>query len=391
MEKNEIRPVFVKQDLTEIVRTVCARFEQMASEQKIKIVTDIPEGPFEVMCVRDSVIKILGNLMSNGVKYTKDQIKISLKPSQDGTMAVVRVDSNGALIPTKEAEKIFEVFYQVGDSHKSKGTGLGLPFARSLAEVHGGQLYLDTNERDCNSFVLELPVKQHAPIIVDESVPSADRELEAAAERDSSRHTLLVVEDSAEMRNYLARELSDDYNVVTAVNGQDAIEQLQKERVDLVVSDIMMPVMDGCQLCNYVKTNMEYSHLPVLLLTAAVGMETRLQTLEVGADGYIEKPFPVELLRASIANLFKNREISYKQFTNSPLTHFNSVNSSKIDEEFMDKLHGIVMKHMAEQDLSIETLTSLIGTSKSTLYRKVKANTGLTMISASRAHSRTRT
>ncbi len=377
MEKNEIRPVFVKQDLTEIVRTVCARFEQMASEQKIKIVTDIPEGPFEVMCVRDSVIKILGNLMSNGVKYTKDLIKISLKPSQDGTMAVVRVDSNGALIPTKEAEKIFEVFYQVGDSHKSKGTGLGLPFARSLAEVHGGQLYLDTNERDCNSFVLELPVKQHAPIIVDESVPSADRELEAAAERDSSRHTLLVVEDSAEMRNYLARELSDDYNVVTAVNGQDAIEQLQKERVDLVVSDIMMPVMDGCQLCNYVKTNMEYSHLPVLLLTAAVGMETRLQTLEVGADGYIEKPFPVELLRASIANLFKNREISYKQFTNSPLTHFNSVNSSKIDEEFMDKLHGIVMKHMAEQDLSIETLTSLIGTSKSTLYRKVKANTGL--------------
>jgi YesN/AraC family two-component response regulator len=179
------------------------------------------------------------------------------------------------------------------------------------------------------------------------------------------------------MRGYLARELSDDYNIVTAVNGQDAVEKLQQERIDLVVSDIMMPVMDGCQLCNFVKTNMDFSHVPVLLLTAAVGMETRLQTLEVGADGYIEKPFPIELLRANIANLFKNREISYKQFTNSPLTHFNSVNSSKMDEEFMDKLHGIVMKHMAEQDLSIETLTSLIGTSKSTLYRKVKANTGL--------------
>ena len=377
MEKNEIKPVFLREDLSDIVRKGCAHFEQIASEQKITLNMDVPETPFEIMCVRDSVEKIIGNLLSNGVKYTQDRIDVSLKHSADGTMAILRVDSNGAMIPAREAEKIFEVFYQVGDSHKSKGTGLGLPFARSLAELHGGQLYLDTSRRDLNSFVLQLPVSQQAPILLDNNKPSADQELEAAADHDNSRHTLLVVEDSAEMRGYLARELSDDYNIVTAVNGQDAVEKLQQERIDLVVSDIMMPVMDGCQLCNYIKTNMDYSHVPVLLLTAAVGMETRLQTLEVGADGYIEKPFPIELLRANIANLFKNREISYKQFTNSPLTHFNSVNSSKMDEEFMEKLHDIVMKHMAEQDLSIETLTSLIGTSKSTLYRKVKANTGL--------------
>ncbi len=377
MEKNEIKPVFLKEDLADIVRKSCAHFEQIASEQKITLNMDVPETPFEIMCVRDSVEKIIGNLLSNGVKYTQDRIDVSLKHSADGTMAILRVDSNGAMIPAREAEKIFEVFYQVGDSHKSKGTGLGLPFARSLAELHGGQLYLDTSRRDLNSFVLQLPVSQQAPIILDNNKPSADEELEAAADHDNSRHTLLVVEDSAEMRGYLARELSDDYNIVTAVNGQDAVEKLQQERIDLVVSDIMMPIMDGCQLCNYIKTNMDYSHVPVLLLTAAVGMETRLQTLEVGADGYIEKPFPIELLRANLANLFKNREISYKQFTNSPLTHFNSVNTSKMDEEFMEKLHNIVMKHMAEQDLSIETLTSLIGTSKSTLYRKVKANTGL--------------
>jgi len=376
MEKNEIRPVFLKEDLAAIVRTSCAHFEQMASEQKIKLSLEVPDAPFEVMCVRDSVEKVIGNLLSNGVKYTQDRIDVSLDHSKDGTMAVLRVNSNGAMIPAREAEKIFEVFYQVNDSRKNKGTGLGLPFARSLAELHGGQLYLDTNRRDCNSFVFELPVEQQSPIVI-ENKPAVDAEAESQADHDSNRHTLLVVEDSAEMRGYLARELSDDYNIVTAVNGQDAIEKLQQERIDLVVSDIMMPVMDGCQLCNYVKTNMDFSHVPVLLLTAAVGMETRLQTLEVGADGYIEKPFPIELLRANIANLFKNREISYKQFTNSPLTHFNSVNSSKMDEEFMDKLHGIVMKHMAEQDLSIETLTGMIGTSKSTLYRKVKANTGL--------------
>ena len=377
MEKNEIRPVFLKEDLAGIVRKSCAHFEQMAAEQNITLAVDLPDGPFEVMCVRDSVEKIIGNLLSNGVKYTKDRIDVSLRPSGDGTMALLRVDSNGAVIPIREAEKIFEVFYQVGDGDKGKGTGLGLPFARSLAELHGGQLFLDTNRRDCNSFVLELPIHQQTPTIVMEERKAASGQADSSPDYDSSRHTLLIVEDSAEMRSYLARELSDDYNIVTAANGQDAMEKVRQERVDLVVSDVMMPVMDGCQLCNAIKTNMEFSHLPVLLLTAAVGMETRLQTLEVGADGYIEKPFPIELLRANIANLFKNREISYKQFTNSPLTHFNSVNASKIDEEFMEKLHGIVMKHMAEQDLSIETLTGLIGTSKSTLYRKVKANTGL--------------
>ena len=381
MEKNQIRPVFIEEDLCEIVRQSCTHFEQMAKEQRINLTMNVPEQPFMVMCVRDSVEKILANLLSNGLKYTQDRIDVTLRPSPDGNIAVLRVDSNGTVIPSRDSEKIFEVFYQVDDSHKNKGTGLGLPFARSLAELHGGQLYLDTTIRNRNSFVLELPVRQQqTAVVLDQPQapePEAETEADNASDHDSSRHTLLIVEDSTEMRNYLARELADDYNIVTAVNGQDAVEKLQQERIDLVVSDIMMPVMDGCQLCNYVKTNMEYSHLPVLLLTAAVGMETRLQTLEVGADGYIEKPFPIELLRANIANLFKNREISYLQFTNSPLTHFNSVNTSKMDEEFMEKLHSIVMKHMAEQDLSIETLTTMIGTSKSTLYRKVKANTGL--------------
>ena len=375
MEQNEIKPVFLKEDLCAIVRKSCRYFEQMADDQKISLREDIPDQPFLVMCARDAVEKIVSNLLSNAVKYTKDRIELSLKPSPDGKTAILRVDSNGDQIPVRESEKIFEVFYQVGEERKSKGTGLGLAYARTLAGLHGGKLYLDAGVRDCNSFVLELPVEQQQPIRMEAS-KQAD-ESSRNADHDSSRHTLLLVEDSTEMRNYLASELSDEYNIVTAANGQDAVEKLQEERIDLVVSDIMMPIMDGCQLCNYIKTNMEYSHLPVLLLTAAVGMETRLQTLQVGADGYIEKPFPIELLRANISSLFKNRDIAYKQFTDSPLTHFNSVNSSKMDEEFMEKLHGIVMKHMAEQDLSIETLTSLIGTSKSTLYRKVKANTGL--------------
>jgi YesN/AraC family two-component response regulator len=181
------------------------------------------------------------------------------------------------------------------------------------------------------------------------------------------------------MREYLADELSEKYNVFAAANGSDALEIIRQEKIDLVVSDIMMPVMDGCELCNHIKSDSDFSHIPVILLTAAIGVEKRIETLEIGADGYIEKPFPIELLTSNISNLFKNREISYKQFMNKPLTHYNSVTASKVDEEYMDKLHDFIMKHISEPDLNIENLTIQLGTSKSSLYRKLKANTGLSI------------
>ena len=210
-----------------------------------------------------------------------------------------------------------------------------------------------------------------------EDISTSTEENFSETDSDSRKHTILIVEDAAEMKHYLCKELSSEYNVLTASNGEEGMNLIKEQKIDLVVSDIMMPVMDGCQLCNFIKNDIEYSHIPVILLTAAVGVETRIETLEVGADGYIEKPFAIELLMANISNLFKNKEIAYRQFANSPLSHFNSLSFNNIEKAFMDKLHETIMKHMAEQDLGIDTLTTLLGTSKSTLYRKIKANTGL--------------
>ena len=150
-----------------------------------------------------------------------------------------------------------------------------------------------------------------------------------------------------------------------------------RQKVDILISDIMMPGIDGCTLCNIVKTHLEHSHIPVLLLTAAVGMERHIETLQVGADGYLEKPFPIDLLKANIQNLFDNRELTFKQFTNSPLSHFNGLKVNNMDDEFMNRLHQEVMRRLADPDLGIDDLVSSLGTSKSTLFRKVKANTGL--------------
>ena len=376
MEKNEVKPTFLPNDLSALVRKTCDRFARMAEDQHIRMDITLPETPFVVDCAGEMVEKIVGNLLSNACKYGNGHVRVALEPLPDGDRVRVRVDSNGERIPDEDAEHIFEKFYQGSLARQGKGTGLGLPYARSLAALHGGTLTLDRSVSDFNSFVLELPVHQEATV----ELPTA-REKEEAEEMpaamDNLHHTVLVVEDDPEMRGYLAKELSEQYNVLVAANGEDALQLVESQRIDLVVSDIMMPGIDGVTLCNRIKSTTEFCHIPVILLTAAVGMETRIETLQAGADGYIEKPFAIELLLANVANLFKNREIANRQFTQSPLTHFNSMVTGGMDQEFMERLHDIVMKHLAEPDLNIETLTTELGTSKSTLYRKVTANTGL--------------
>ena len=376
LEKQEIRPTFLENDITDLVRRVCDRFAVVAKDQHLTIDTDLPDGPFPAACAGEMVEKILSNLLSNACKYGQSRIRIALEPRPETDTFRIRVDSDGDRIPEMDTERIFEEFYQAGPARQSKGTGLGLPYARNLAALHGGTLTLDRSVKDWNSFVLELPVHQEERVEMPVTRAAEEAE-EPAPAFDNQLHTILVVEDDPDMRGYLAKALSKDYNVLTAANGDDALVLIESQRIDLVVSDIMMPGTDGIALCNRIKSTTEFSHIPVILLTAAVGMETRIETLEAGADGYIEKPFAIDLLQANVANLFKNREIANRQFTQSPLTHFNSMVTGGMDKEFMDRLHDTVLKHLAEPDLNIETLTNELGTSKSTLYRKVTANTGL--------------
>ncbi|MBO4916995.1 MAG: response regulator [Bacteroidales bacterium] len=380
MEQKELKLNFIEEDFKDIVRKSCEYFTASVQERHIEMNLEMPDAPMQVVCARDSIEKILTNLISNAIKYGKDRIDVRLSEDATGEKVRVTVDSNGSRIADADREKIFEPFYQVRMSNDqiagSKGTGLGLPFARTLAELHNGRLFVDAARGDVNSFVLEIPKDQPRKVSMKSAEVHKETE-ELPAEIDNSRHTVLVVEDSPEMRYYLGKELSGEYNTLLASNGEEALKVMQEQKVDLVISDIMMPVMDGCELCNRIKADVELCHVPVILLTAAVGVETRIETLRVGADGYIEKPFSIDLLKANVSNLFKNKEIAFKQFTDSPLSHYNSVTVGSIDNEFMEKLHAEVMKHLSEQDLNIEALTSILGTSKSTLYRKIKANTGL--------------
>ena len=371
MEYMQKNLVITHENIAQIVRDSVKSFSAAAESRNLTVRNDVPEGEVMVYCSLDAVDSILSNLISNAVKYCDSYFEIILSETRDKVM--IRVNSDGTVIPEKESERIFEVFYQ-SKNIESKGAGIGLTYSRSLALLQNGALYLDTKVRDVNSFVLELP-KTGVANEEDESVSIfVEKEL---IPRD--KPCIMVVEDNPSMREAIREAMTQEYDVLVAENGEEAIEKLADNVVDLVISDIMMPVMDGCQLCDNIKSDIRYSHIPVILLTAAVGIESHIKSLKSGADLYLEKPFKMEVLKESVRNQFRNREIRNEQFIHQPLSHFNGTTVSKVEYDFMKRLRNIVMDNLSDNELGIGKLAGMMNVSGGTLSKKVKANTGLTV------------
>ena len=191
---------------------------------------------------------------------------------------------------------------------------------------------------------------------------------------------ILLVDDNEEILEFLERILKNKYDILKAENGNGALKILDKEAVQLVVSDVMMPVMDGFELCKTIKSSLEYSHIPIILLTAKDGIQSKIEGLELGADAYIEKPFSKEHLQAQIASLLNNRNIIREYFASSPLVHIKSIAHTKADEIFLETLHETISKNIEDTDLDVEKLAQIMNMSRITLYRKIKAISVLTPI-----------
>ena len=190
--------------------------------------------------------------------------------------------------------------------------------------------------------------------------------------------TILLVDDNEEIIEFLADELSEQYTVLKASDGHEALSILDKEAVHLVISDVMMPVMDGFELCRLIKTNFDFSHIPVILLTAKNTLQSKIEGLKLGADAYIEKPFSPEHLQVQIANLLTNRSKIREYFANSPLVHIKSMAYSSADEQFLESLNEAIRSHLEDSGLDVEMLARIMNMSRPTLYRKIKAISNLT-------------
>lgn len=385
-EKEMFRLNFIQTDICELVDSEFNLFLRYGTEKMISIRLHSPVNRYNIAIDREAVTKILSNLLSNALKFSKSKVDIFLEPGTEKDKALrIRVNSDGDLIPGNLREKIFEPFYQIDfDKPGQKGTGLGLSLAKALAELHHARLYLDENEINCNSFVLELIKNQEETVKsnIEDTEPEQadDYEFEIFGSLENSKPNLLLVEDEPEMGRFIAKEIADDYNVILTCNGDEAIKALQKFNITIVVSDVVMPVVDGYELCRQIKSNVEYSHIPVILLTATIHLNARIRGLDSGADAYIEKPFSTDLLKAQIENLIKNRSIDRQNFINFPLARLKSVSTNSTDEEFLGKLNSILMNNIAENELGVDKIAALLGLSNSTLYRKIKALTDLNTV-----------
>ncbi|MFT3702900.1 MAG: response regulator [Agriterribacter sp.] len=190
--------------------------------------------------------------------------------------------------------------------------------------------------------------------------------------------SILLIDDEEEILEFLKDELHEKYCIYTSSNGSNAVELLKQETINLVVSDVMMPVMDGFELCRLIKTDIDFCHIPVILLTAKNTLQSKIEGLELGADAYIEKPFSPAHLQAQIASLLNNRSRVKEYFANSPLAHINSMAHSKSDEQFLEKLHGVILAQLEDTLLDVEKLATCMNMSRPTLYRKIKGISNLT-------------
>lgn len=323
---------------------------------------------------REALTKIISNLFTNAIKYSETYIHVRLW--MEDTCWFLSVCNDGNVIPMEMREEIFKPFiqYKDGFSRKVSGTGIGLALARSLAELHEGNLIMDDSQKQ-NCFILSLPVKHEHTIAISKSeikLKEDPKEEDPGQLQQKPRYTVLIVEDNVEMLAFVVRQLSPVYQILTATNGVEALKVLEGHTVNLIVSDIMMPEMDGLELCDRIKSDLDYSHIPIVLLTAKTTLQSKIDGLKSGADAYIEKPFSVEYLKVSVANLLSNHEKLHAAFAHSPFIQTNSMAMTKADETFLKTLNEVIVANMQNPDFCLDDMASLLNMSRSSLNRKIK-------------------
>ena len=335
-----------------LLENVCRNFTYMRSgEIPISFRADPDNEDYWVTADTEALVKIISNMLSNAMKFGERKVDVSISRclAKDVETVRIRVSNDGPLIPAAERKRIFEPFHQYFGKHSKatiQGTGLGLPLARSLAEMNNASFYLDDQDTGSNSFVLDIPAcgaDERSDTPDDGLLADADGCAKDASGKAADRNTVLVVDDEPDMCRFVSSVMEGDYHVLVAHNGREAVAVLDKNIVSLIVTDVMMPVMDGIVLCQTVKSNIKYCHIPIVILTAKVSMQSHLEALEAKADAYIEKPFVAEHLLAQVRNLLLNRELLRETFVKSPYARMATVGLNRLDEEFLDKLNDYII------------------------------------------------
>ena len=381
-----------KLNVVKFLMEVMVSFSDLAKQQAISFHLHAEPENIYAWIDGEKMEKIIFNLLSNAFKYTPENGLVDIHVSEvhgDKKELQIKVQDSGRGIKPEHHEHIFKRFYQVNADDEETGTGIGLALVKELVELHHGEISVESGEGEGSCFTIQIPldeqscqedikvVKQHI------SVPEAgetDTNIEIQGDNEDAKPFVLVVEDNYDLCSYMQSVLSEKYHVNLAHNGEDGLQKALEIIPDIIVSDVMMPKMDGITFCNKIKNDISVSHVPVILLTAKSGKENVITGYMSGADDYIEKPFDTDILLARMEAILENRNLIWERIQKIPIKKITDQKVTKLDREFLEKLEKKVEENMASADFSVEELGRQIGMSRATLYRKVKGLTGKTAI-----------
>jgi signal transduction histidine kinase/DNA-binding response OmpR family regulator len=384
LDKHQMNLSCRETNLVEFSRGLVSLFTYNANLRGINIRLEMPETPVNAWIDRNKLDKAIANLLSNAFKYTPNGGEIIFRiEKQDKKVLLYVIDSGKGLGKNDDAKTLFERFYQgknSADMHLG-GSGIGLNLCRSIVRLHGGDVYAHNREdgKSGACFIIELPLgKEHLKnnqICLD-NVGTKKKQQRGAASRNSK---ILLVDDDIEICRYLKSELSDWYRFVICNNGKEALKQLLSGDFDLVVSDVVMPEMDGITLLRNIKGNANISHVPVIMLTSKSEISDRLEGIKLGADAYLAKPFSLEELHLTIDNLIDNVRRLKGKFSGA-LKQDDKVEKVEVkgyDEELMERIMKVVNENLSDSDFNVEKMCDEVGVSRTQLHRKLKEMTGV--------------
>jgi signal transduction histidine kinase/DNA-binding response OmpR family regulator/streptogramin lyase len=411
-------------DIIDFLREEVSVFEESAKSKNIylKLNTDISR--LEMWFDPDKIEKITFNLLSNALKFTPQNGSVSVhisrleaakvrtidlglhKPVKYSEWLEIMINDSGIGISQRNLDKVFDQFYQVKDHLKTVvgGTGIGLSVVKEMVKIHGGKISVESSEGMGTSFIVKLPIIEEEifeqvldPDLVKKmefiklKFPENEgmetqalseieaEEIQAVPETEgkvkNNKSRILIVEDNAEMRQYIREELESQYDVMESVNGEDALNKAFNFNPDLILSDIMMPQMDGIELCNKLKTDERTSHIAVILLTARSSQEYKMEGLETGADDYLIKPFYIAELLIKIHNILETRRNLREKFGKTLHFEPNALEITSVDQKFLKRAIDIIEEHIDDEDFSVETFSKLVGMSRVSLYNKLNSLT----------------
>ena len=402
IEKGAMTVSFVRRDINKLLNYLVELFRSEAINRQIDLIFTSGNNPFEMDVDSDKIMHIISNLVSNALKFTSagGRIEVSTKVVENGGLFLIQVTDSGIGIEKEYLAHLFDRFFRVESGNSRAGSGLGLALTKEMVELLKGTIFVESTPGEGTTFRILLPVtrnaKKHADMedsdliiggipqdgsVVGPAVPQKHR-VESGpgvSDEESEAPLLLIVEDNPDVVQYLRAILKNEYRVEVAGNGNEGFEKALEIIPDIILSDVMMPVMDGIELLEKVKNEMRTSHIPVVMLTAKADVGSRLAGLEKGADAYLAKPFNEKELHVQLKSLIEIRRKLQEHYVSVTLQEIRSGAEASLDDQFMQKVISLMDRNLDDDQFGIAELCDALGMSRAQIYRKFRSLTDKTL------------